>query len=280
MDSGAAGKFSCWGVYVSANDSGAVLETYLNIAFSFSQGVVQIWGAQAACTRLMRALEGFHALAQPWNENPASAVLQQLARVPYNSIEPLSYVTKVSHLVYATTLFDTFLSETTQFLFLLRPHALGESQPVPLRALLDAASKGEAISQAAFARTRELGYLPFAERIQFLRETFGLEIALLADTAEGLAHYSSARHNAANDQEIFPFRLDERGNVVPTKKVSRKVSRQDAARRRSTKDVRRALDSYEQAARAVAGAVFTQILKQGDHPAVQLVLKGSAQGWS
>ena len=39
--------------------------------------------------------------------------------------------------------------------------------------------------------------------------------------------------------------------------------------------VRWAIDSYEQAARAVAGAVFTQVLKQNDHPAVQLVLKGS-----
>jgi len=264
---------------VSADDSGAVLETYLNIAFSFSQGVVQIWGAEAASGRLMRALNGFHALGQPGLEGPAAAVLQHLARIPYNSMESLVYVTNVSHLVYATTLFDTFLSETTQFLFLLLPQAMGENQPVPLRALIDAASKNEAIAQAASARTREIGHLTFAERIQVLRETFGLDITLSTETADGLAHVASVRDGAANDQGTFPLRLDDRGNVVPRKNVTRKVSRQNAARQHTTKiggdNVRRAIDSYEQAARAVARAVFTQVLKQSDHPAVQLVLKGS-----
>lgn len=264
---------------MSAEDSGAVLETYLNIAFSFSQGVVRIWGAEAASERLLRALERFHALGQPDLHGQAAAVLQHLARVPANSMESLASVTNVSHLVYATTLFDAFLSETTQFLFLLLPYAMGEDQPVPLRALIDAASKSEAITHAALARTRETTYLPFAERIQFLRKTFGLEIALPAETADGLAHFSSVRDCAAHDQGTFPFRLDERGDVVSKKKISGKVSRQDAARYHSTNigrdDVRSALDSYEQAARAIAAAVFTQVLKQSDHPAVQLVLKGS-----
>jgi hypothetical protein len=43
----------------------------------------------------------------------------------------------------------------------------------------------------------------------------------------------------------------------------------------SRDDVRWAIDSYEQSARALTVAVFSQILKQGDHPAVQLLLKGS-----
>lgn len=264
---------------MSADDSGSVLETYLNIAFSFSQGVVRIWGAEADSSRLLRALERFHASDQPGLDGPASAVLQQLARIPYNSMESLASVTNVSHLLYATTLFDTFLSETTQFLFLLLPRAIGEDQPVPLRALIDATAKNEAIMHAAFARTREIGYLPFAERIQLLRNTFGLEITLSAETADGLAHFSSVHDSAAHDRGIFPFQLDDQGNVVSRKNVLRKVSRRDAAHYHSTKirsdDVRGAIDSYEQAARAVATAVFTQVLKQNDHPAVQLVLKGS-----
>ena len=264
---------------MSVDDSDGALETYLNIAFSFTQGLVRIWGAEADSSRLLRALERFHALEQPGLEGPASAVLQQLARIPYNSMESLVSVTNVSHLVYATTLFDTFLSETTQFLFLLLPHAIGEDQPVPLRALIDATSKSEAIMHAAFVRTREIGYLPFAERIQFLRNSFGLEITLSAETADGLAHFSSVRDSAAHDRGIFPFQLDDRGNVVSRKKVSRKVPRRNAAHYHLTKihsdDVRGAIDSYEQAARAVATAVFTQVLKQSDHPAVQLVLKGS-----
>lgn len=265
---------------MSADDSGAVLETYLNIAFSFSRGVVRVWGAEAASTRLLCALNSFQELDQPSLEGPTLAVLQQLAHIPYNAMESLVYVTNVSHLLYGATLFDTFLSETTQFLFLLLPRAMDE-QPVPLRALFDAASKSEAITQVAFARTREIRSQPFAERIQFLRQTFGLEITLTAETKEGLARFCSVGdHSSARDPESFPLQLNDRGEVVVKKHLSRQnATRKRTALRNSAKigceDVRWALDSYEQAARAVAQAVFTQVLKQNDHPAVQLVLKGS-----
>jgi hypothetical protein len=257
------------------DDAGAILETYLNIAFSFSRGVVRIWGAEAASARLLCALKGFQTLDQPSREGPAAAVLQHLARVPYNSIESLAYVTNVSHLLYATTLFDTFLSETIQFLFLLRPRAIGEEQPVPLRALIDATSKSEAITQAASARAREIGYLPFTERIEFLRETFGLEITVSTETASGLAHFSSNRDSAGRDQGSRPLQLDERGDVIFTQNVPAKNAAAHLSPKIGRDDVRWAVDSYEQSARAIARAVFTQVLKQSDHPAVQLVLKGS-----
>lgn len=265
---------------MSADDSGSVLETYLNIAFSFSREVVRIWGAEAASSRLLRALNGFQRLDEPILQGPASPVLQHLARIPYNAMESFIYVTNVSHLLYAATLFDTFLSETTQFLFLLLPRAMGEEQPVPLRALLDPASKHDAITQAAVARAHQIGELSFAERIQFLRQTHNLDIPLTAETAEGLARFCSVRDNpSAPDQGTFRLKLDDRGDAVLKNPSRQKVSRQDAVPHHTTKigcdDVRWAIDSYEQAARAVATAVFTQILKQNDHPAVQLVLKGS-----
>lgn len=266
-------------MYVSADDSGVALETYLNIAFSFSRGVVRVWAAEAASARLLCALNSFQGLDQPSLEGPASVVLQQLAHIPYNSMESLVYVTNVSHLLYGATLFDTFLSETTQFLFLLLPRAMDE-QPVSLRSLFDAASKSEAITQAAFARTREIGGQPFAERIQFLRQTFGLEIALTAETAEGLTRFYSVRnHSSAPDPGRFPLRIDDQGEIALKRLPRQNITRKRTALRNSAKigcdDLRWALDSYEQAARAVARAVFTQVLKENDHPAVQLVLKGS-----
>ena len=237
--------------YVSVDAPDRSLEIYLNIVFSFSRGVVRIWGAEAASARLLCALNAFRTLDLPNVEGPAAAVLQPLARIPNNSVESLVYVTNVSHLVYAATLLDTFLSETIQFLFLLIPSAMGEGQQVPLRALIDAPSKNEAITQAASARTREIGHRPFADRIHFLRETFGLEITLTPDTTDGLARFSSIHDSAVHDQGTFPVQLDSRGNVISRRSCNpAPMRRPHPSEKTSAEEVRRGIDGYEQAARA------------------------------
>jgi hypothetical protein len=269
--------------HVSADAPERILETYLNIVFSFSRGVVRIWSAESAAARLLSVLNAFRSAELANVEGPAAAVLQPLARVSHHSVESLVQVTNVSHLVYAASLLDMFLSETVQFLFLLIPRAMGENQQVPLRALIDAPSKNEAITQAAVARTHEISERTFAERIQFLRETFGLEIKLTPETAEELARFSSVRDSAVRDQG--KVRLDGRGNIISRRSSTRRSAGTPppdphspdprSPEKLGADEVRRAIDAYEQATRAIAAAVFTQILRQGDHPAVQLVLKGS-----
>ena len=136
-------------------------------------------------------------------------------------MESLVYVTNVSHLLYAATLLDTFLSETIQFLFLLIPRAMGEGQPVPLRALIDAPSKNEAITQAAFARTREIRAIgPLLNEFSSFGEIFGLEITLTADTTDGLARFSSVRDQSGPHpiRRRFPLQLDGRGRREVEKK--------------------------------------------------------------
>jgi hypothetical protein len=265
---------------VSAEAPDRILETYLNIVFSFSRGVVRIWSAESAAARLLSVLNAFRTAERASVEGTAAAVLQPLARIPHHAVESLVQVTNVSHLVYAATLLDMFLSETVQFLFLLIPRAMGENQQVPLRALIDAPSKNEAITQAAAARTREIAERPFPERIQFLRETFGLEITLAPDTVEALARFSSVRDSAVRDQGTFRVRLDGRGNLISRRSSARRSAGPSPPEPRSPEklgadEVHCAIDGYEQATRAIAAAVFTQILRQGDHPAVQLVLQGS-----
>jgi hypothetical protein len=213
----------------------------------------------------------FRASGRPSGEGTAAGVLHHLARIPNSSMESLSYVTDVSHLVCATKLFDTFLSETTQFLFLMIPRAIGDTQPVPLRALFEAPSKNEAITLAASARALEISHLPFVARIQFLREAFDLEFAIPSDALEGMVHIAHiGGWGLLDHQDSFHLRLDNRGEVVGKEKMSSPFPTKI-----SGDDVRWAIDSYERSARAIAEAVFTQVLKQSDHPAVQLLLKGS-----
>jgi hypothetical protein len=246
------------------------LETYLNIAASCSRGIARIWEAEAASSKLLRASSEFRASDQPSVEGAATGALRYPAHILNNSLESLLYVTNISHLLYAATLFDSFLSETSQFLFLLIPRAMGESQPVPLRALTDPLCRNEAITAAAGARTREIATLSFVDRIHFLRKSFALEITVPTETWAGIALFSSVGDIAARDRGGFELQLDTRGEIV---------SKESSLSRSSTEvnrnDLRWVIESYELAARTISEAVFTQILKQTDHPAVQLLLKGS-----
>ncbi len=246
------------------------LKSYLDVAYSFTQGLLRIWGAEAAFARLMCALTEFRSSGRAGLDGPASAVLQHLDRIPYSSYDALAYVTNVSHLVYATTLLDTFLSDTTLFLFLLIPHSMGKNQQVPLSTVIQAASKNEALTQAALARSREIGYLPFSGRLQFLRETFGLSLDIDAEAAQALDHYPSVRNTAVHDQGVFKLLLDDNGIVT---------SKQKTCPLHPTKvtgdDVHKAIHAYETVVRTVAASVFKQVLKQADHPAVQQYLHGA-----
>ncbi|HEV2177615.1 MAG TPA: hypothetical protein VGW33_10515 [Terriglobia bacterium] len=153
------------------------------------------------------------------------------------------------------------------FLFLLFPSSMGKNQQVPLRTLIDAASRNEALTRAAAARTREVSYLGFDARIEFLRDSFGLAIALDPKTTEALAHYSSVRNAAVHDQGIFELRLDDSGQVS---------FHQKACPRHPTPvsgdDVTKAIEAYKKVAAAVAEAVMSRILKAPHHPALQTLL--------
>lgn len=197
-------------------------QSYLSVTVSFIDGLLRIWSAEAASARLICALTGFHASGRLGLDGPSAPVLVHLDRVPNSSYESLSYVKDVSHLVYATTLLDTFLSDTTMFLFLLFPGAMGKNHQVSLRTLIDASSRNEALTKAAAVRTREIGYLPFTGRIDFLRESFGLAITLDAETSNALAHYSTVRNTAVHDQGVFELRLDDSGHVQSRQKACRR----------------------------------------------------------
>lgn len=237
---------------------------YLDVALSFVSGLIRLWGAEAASARLMCALTQFHASGKRGLDGESAEILRNLDKIPRSSYESLAYITDVAHLVYATTLLDTFLSDTTLFLLLLHPGSIGKNQQVSLQLLLDASSRSEAIAQAAAARAREIGYLPFAGRLQYLRETFGLAINLAPGTEEFLVEYATVRNAAVHDQGLFELGLDEQGRVK---------SEQKACPVHPTKlpddVVAQAIRGYREIAGTVALAVFDQVLKASDHPAVR-----------
>lgn len=244
------------------------LRSYLDVATSFVEGLLRIWGAEAASARLMCALVEFHGLGGAGLDGPGAPALDHLARIPFDSYDALAYVTNVSHLVYATSLLDTFISDTTLFLFLLIPKSMGKNQQIPLRTIIEASSRNDALTLAASGRTREISYLPFPGRIDFLRDTFGLALNLSSEETDALMHYSSVRNTAVHDQGIYELGLDENGSVVSRKKACPRHPTSV-----SGEDVHKAIHVYDGVAREIACAVFTQVLKAGSCEAVQSFIK-------
>lgn len=89
-------------------DTSPAAQSYIAVTISFLQGLLRVWSAEAAFARLMSALLEFRLSGRAGIEGETASVLENLDRIPYSSYDSLRYVTDVSHLVYATTLLDTF----------------------------------------------------------------------------------------------------------------------------------------------------------------------------
>jgi len=167
-------------------------------------------------------------------------------------------------------LLDTFLTDTTQFLLLRFPEAIGKNAQVPLKTLIDGRSLEAVVTDEAAKRARELAYLPFPARLEYLRGTFGLTIDLPKHVAEALEHYPTVRNSAVHDQGIFELRL-ERGTHVA---AYRKTCPQHPTRVASG-DVFKALKAYQAVFATVAKCVLAQVLKCPDHPSVAGLLRAA-----
>jgi len=238
----------------------ARLRDYNTLASSFVLGLFRLSEARIVALTTAIALFRLHSEPPEADGIPRdNAIVDELRRISYSEYDSFRYVTDASLLVYATTLLDTFLTDTTRFLLLLHPDSIGDNQTVSLKSLLSAASTAELITDAALRRAREISYLPFLGRIEFLRKKFGLEIVLNANTVADLDHYSGIRNVVVHDQAVFDVRLDHSGVL----EVSRKTCPRHPTLVKST-DLAAALRAYRVVAVAIYRDVVTRVLKS--HP--------------
>lgn len=246
------------------------IATYVQILATFCAGSVRFWGAEAAYSRLTLALLEYRreSRGDAPPDGPFVDVLNNLHKIAYTSYDALAYVTDLSHLVYVTTLLDTFLTDTTLFLLLLHPQSIGKNQQVSLASILGASSTYQVLTEAAAKKARELSYLSFADRCEYLRETFGLKTDLDEETNRALRHFPNLRNAAVHDQGIFELLLDEAGSVA-----SRVKTCPVHPTRITPDDVESAARAYQSVFVAVATAVMTQCLKYPDNPALVAIVQ-------
>jgi hypothetical protein len=171
------------------------------------------------------------------------------------------YLFRFTYLVYATTLFDTFLSDITRFLLLLHPGAIGENKPVPFGDILSSKSINQIVRNAVDAKVRDLASEGFFKRIAFLKDTFGIKVALAKQEEEALRHYSSLRNLTVHDQGCLKLLLTKKGVVEAlTKKCPINPKPISYA------DVEMARKAYSVVVREIYTSVATKVLKVNSMP--------------
>jgi hypothetical protein len=249
----------------STDDENQLLLAYLNIVRSYSHGYVRFASAQIAAYKLANVVVSYR-LTQPndTRNDQRNDVIERLDAVRHSEYEAFEYMTHLSGLIYLTTLLDTFLSDTTRFLLLLHPGAMGRNQAVSLGSVLGAKSIPELVNEAVGKKVREVSYLPIAGRLEYLRKTFGMKFDFDQKALEECERYADLRNSAIHDQAVFEAFLDAGGKIQVRQKAC--VIHPTPV---NLEDVRSAEHAYENVTRVVCRAVLEQVLKAADHPALR-----------
>jgi hypothetical protein len=236
-------------------------DTFAAILSVFQVGSFRLAEAELAALRLSVAVVEHHiedkakAKIESYNK---SAV--QLDAIRPSSWDAFNYVSRVSHLVYATSLLDTFLTDTTQFLLMLFPSSIGKEFRISISDVIENRSRSALLTAAASRKARELSYATFLDRITDLRRRFGLVFELDERDVEALRHFSALRNVAVHDQGFLNLSFAENGTVHCEQRV---CSRHPTAV--SIDDVRAAIHTYQRVVREISVAILRQVIKEPDH---------------
>lgn len=233
-----------------ANVYGAVVTSYIG-------GLLRMHSSRIGHLSLSAVLLEFRAIDRtgPLTGEHVS-VLQELRKIAFHEYDAFEYVGNFGHLVYATTLLDTFLTDTTRFIFLAIPASVGKAQGITVSDIMAARSTSELLRKAVDKRARELSYKSFIDRIEFFKDQYSARIELDDDTRQSLEHFSGIRNVIIHDQGYIDFSPEPDGTIKLTQKS---CPVHPAYVRRE--DIRGAVMAYSRVVRNVANAVFRDILK-------------------
>jgi len=196
------------------------------------------------------------------------AVDSGISDISSQEYEAFCYVSNISLLVYATTLLDTFISETTNFLIMRHPEILINEITVVFEDILAAHSKAALLTDTISNKVRFISFRSFLDRIEYLRKKFGLDIKLKDDTIEALTHFSDLRNVIIHDQSVFELELDDKMSLVIKQK---KCPIHPTPIR--DEDLLKAWTAYRTIIKKIYLSIVSQVLKCEDSPKIKEVLE-------
>jgi hypothetical protein len=234
-------------------------KAYEAIALAYVRSFTKLIAARAGQLALELALLSFR--SRPYPPEPTwpaewKEVLKGIESISVHEYDSFKYVGDFGHLVFATTLLDSFLVDTTRFLFLLLPESIGKAQGITVNDIVSAKSVDDLLVAAVEKRARDLSYKSFLERLDFLETHFGIPIKLDSDVKSEIEHYSGIRNVIIHDQAFYNLKRDGHGQIVLDVH-----SCPVHPRPVDGKQIGGAIAAYVKVAASVATGVFEHVLK-------------------
>lgn len=234
----------------------------------FAEGVVigfmKLYSTLVACNTFRIAILR-NQVDQKKGDPSEFAIVSGIDKISSDQYINFDYISNISLLVYATSLLDTFISETTKFLIMRHPKILIKNEKlIAFDKILSSPSKATLVTDIISDKVRSISYSTFMDRIEYLRKSFGLKIKFGDDTTEGLEHFSGRRNVIVHDQSVFELELDDQMKLVAKQKTCPLHPTPI-----TSDDLLRCWSVYSDVVDKVYLSVVSQVLKCKDNPKVK-----------
>lgn len=154
-------------------------QQFQTLAASVAQRLYERSAADAALFRLMTAHSEFRLQAASealCKCSGADQVLDHHRKLVHERTLILDAEYSRDTVIVAMTLLDSFVTDVTRFLLLLRPTAVPKDRQIRVGELFEAADYPTAIDVVVSKYLNELAYRPLRERLTLLHEKFGVTL--------------------------------------------------------------------------------------------------------
>lgn len=192
------------------------LELFMSLALAATDNLKRLNSARVVDLSTRLAILNYHVLEASKRDESLKKYrfVQLLDKIELDDFKDYQTITQTSYLVHGMAILDSFLTETTSFLFLKTPATLGKKDGVSWEIFLDRKKRINTIVEAANRKARDLAFWPFNRRLEFLEKNFHLKIEIAEDIMAAVIRYISIRNSAVHDHTIIGLTLDERDAIV------------------------------------------------------------------
>jgi len=195
-------------------DNAQTIEQFNTIVFSVvsklrQQAKSNVIFSRFAAFAYAGAERSAHIVLVVHSDNQGEVLVGDYGQMALEDIKLFESVYSQNMLIAGITLFDTFLSDITRFLLLVRPKSIPKDYQVRFHDILKESSVASIITNVVEKTVRTRSYESFRKRIKYLRDTFGIDTSSLSSAIDKLERFERLRNSTVHDVSEFRYSADE-----------------------------------------------------------------------
>lgn len=165
-----------------------------------------------------------------------------------------------NNVVVTYTIFDTFLTDMTRFLLLMKPAILKDKQ-IKASEVFSCSTISEVTDSIVNKFVYELAYKSLSERLNYFTQIFGVDFSKEADTISKVEEFARLRNLIVHDAALFQYQTGtQHGEIIIKSKEQNIVVSDEMAN-----DVR---DTCEMLAIQISGKICKKIFNRESYLAI------------